>query len=60
VDHRLDAADATNIIGKRFAGARVVEVEMTFLLHGGENEILVDAVSGELSGHEVEDDDDED
>jgi hypothetical protein len=70
VDHRLDAADATNIIGKRFAGARVeVELEregevlaweMTFLLHGGENEILVDAVSGELSGHEVEDDDDED
>jgi hypothetical protein len=70
-DRRLDAADATNIIGKRFAGARVVEVEleqegevlaweMTFLLHGGENEILVDTVSGELFGHEVGDDDDED
>jgi hypothetical protein len=32
---------------------------VAFLLSGGENEISVAAISGELSGHEVEDDDDE-
>jgi hypothetical protein len=68
---RLDAGEAAAIVGRRFAGARVVEAElerergvltweMTFLLEGAENEIRVDATTGTLSDHEVEDTDDDD